>query len=105
MVVRIYTTGGRLSPSAIALGVILLAIGGAVILSSLALLLVLGVGAAAIGAGALLVRRLTGRPVENDPGRRVRTGLDPSLEVFPSEVREDARRSAPSALPPSSNDG
>jgi len=104
MVVRIYTTSGRLSPTAIALGVILLAIGGAVILSSLALLLVLGVGAAAIGAGTLLMRRLIGRSPAEGPARRVRDGLDPSLEVFPSEAIEEPRRGTRSQLPPSSKD-
>jgi hypothetical protein len=83
MTIHIRTSTGRLGPAGIGAAVLLLMMGGAIVLSGLALLLALAVAGTAIGAGVVLFRRLTGRSGRVVHSRRQAKGLDPALEVFP----------------------
>lgn len=77
---------GRSKAGAIALGIVIVLVGIFVVLSGLALLLGLALIAAVLGAGALLLRKITGRPGLHSAPRRTPAQLDPSLEVFPGEA-------------------
>ena len=72
---RVYQITVRNKAAAVAIGASALVIGGALIAIGLTLFAGLALGGAALGAGALVIRRLTGRPTVKS--------LDPAQEVFP----------------------
>jgi hypothetical protein len=97
MTVRTYKlTGG--GARGLTIGVLLLGVGFVIVGFGLVLLVALGVAAAAIGGGVMLVRRLMGRPPVPLPDSRAH-GLDPRLEVF---AERDGQESSvpPPLLPP-----
>ena len=77
--IRVYSMGIRNGPAAVAIAAAALAVGALLLAFGLVLLLGLVALGTGIGAGAALLRALTGR------GRRPLpyNDLDPSLEVFP----------------------
>jgi hypothetical protein len=80
---RVYQITVRNKAAALAIGATALIVGGALVAIGLTLFAGLALGGAALGAGALVVRRLTGRP----PVRP----LDPAQEVFsPTQPRPPA---------------
>jgi hypothetical protein len=72
---RVYRISVRSTPAAIVVGAIALVVGGALITLGATLIAGLALGGAALRAGALAIRRLTGRPTVSP--------LDPLQEVFP----------------------
>ena len=73
---RVYQITVRNPTAAVVIAATALVVGGALLALGLTLFAGLALGGAALGAGAAIVRRLTGR-------RRV-TPLDPAREVFPA---------------------
>lgn len=66
------------------LAAVAVAIGATVLAFGLLVLVGLAGTALVVGAGVALYQKLTGRlPGRFNPARRRRSGLDPSLEVFP----------------------
>jgi hypothetical protein len=94
----------RLQPKtragALALAATIVALGGALLLTGVILLVILAGVGAVIGAGALIYRRLTGRSsrdrLQSGADAAVGLGLDPRLEVSapPSAPRAQLRPSA-----------
>lgn len=74
-------TGSKLG--ALLLGIVLLLAVGVFLAFGFVLLLGLAVAGLVLGAGAALLRRLSGRPAVQPDVRQGRHGLDPSLEVSP----------------------
>ena len=103
MPIYIRTSNTRVGPAGIGAAVLLLMIGGAIVLSGLALLLALGTVAATVGAAVVLFRRITGRASPALSARRA-PGLDRSLEVFPPEPAT-VRPLEPGTPPPVSDQG
>jgi len=68
------------------MGAVAVAVGLAIILSGLALLAVVVVAAAVLGAGILVYRRLTGRGVRPPATRHSPSGMEiaPDFEILPS---------------------
>ena len=79
---RVYHITVRNKAAAVAMGATALVVGGALVAIGLTLFAGIAIGGAALGAGALIIRRLTGR----QPVRP----LDPAQEVFPAPT--DATR-------------
>ena len=73
---RVYQITVRNKAAALAIGATALIGGGALVAIGLTLFAGLALGGAALGAGALVFRRLTGRPTVRP--------LDPAQEVFAS---------------------
>lgn len=75
------TTGGKLAALILGIAVFL----AVFVFLAFGFVLVLGLAAAGLilGAGAALLRRLTGRPAVPPDARAPRHDLDPSLEVSP----------------------
>lgn len=92
---RVYRIMVRNAPAGIVIGAIALVVGGALLTVGATLLAGLALGGTALRAGALAMRRLTGRPTV----RR----LDPELEVFPPAPSDSpdspASRDGATALP------
>ena len=72
---RVYRITLRNTPAAIVIGAIALVVGGALLALGATLLAGVALGGTALRAGALAIRRLTGRPTVRP--------LDPQREVFP----------------------
>jgi hypothetical protein len=88
MQVRIYRVGSKNRLATIALVAAALAMGAVLIAFGLVLLLGLAAAGVVVGSGLMIFRRLTGRgPVIQRWSAR--ESLDPSLEVFPGELRGD----------------
>lgn len=81
---RVYQITGRSKPAAVIVAATALVFGGAVVAVGLTLFAGLALGGAALGAGALIVRRLT--------GRRRGGPLDPAQEVFPPALTDATRQ-------------
>jgi hypothetical protein len=84
MIVRIHGIDVRNRPAAIALAAAALAVGAVLIAFGIVLLLGLAAIGTVVGAGALLVRAVTGRG-RRRLGRDRQMELDPTLEVFPAD--------------------
>ncbi len=89
---RVYQITVRNKATAIAVGAMAVVVGGALVAIGLTLFAGLALGGAALGAGALALRRLSGRPT-------VRPLLDPSREVFPQRDSELASRDGATGPP------
>jgi hypothetical protein len=76
---RVYQITVRNKAAALAIGATALIVGGALVAIGLTLFAGLALGGAALGAGALVFRRLTGRPTVGP--------LDPAQEVFAAQAR------------------
>ncbi|HXE61520.1 MAG TPA: hypothetical protein VN607_12475 [Gemmatimonadaceae bacterium] len=85
---RIVRVSVRSRAAAAALGVTALVGGGVLLAFGLTLLAGAAVVGAAAGGGLLLYRRLTGHASR---AAAARSGLDPSLEVFPSRGSDRPR--------------
>ena len=87
--VRILTVGGgRLSRGKkIALAIAALAVGGIFLALGIALLASLALVGTIVAAGLAVARLIRGRPALPVRGR----GLDPSMEVFPTDTNESRR--------------
>jgi|HubBroStandDraft_6_1064221.scaffolds.fasta_scaffold279222_2 hypothetical protein len=72
---RVYRITVRNAPAGIVIGAIALVVGGSLLALGATLLAGVALGGTALRAGALAIRRLTGRPTVRP--------LDPQLEVFP----------------------
>ena len=86
MSIRIYKLDGPTGPKGVVLGVLLLGVGAVIVTAGLALLIVIALAGAALGAGVILYRRLTGKPIPGLPRADPRHRLDPNLEVFAPET-------------------
>jgi hypothetical protein len=84
---RVYQITVRNKAAAVVIGAAALVVGGALVAIGLTLFAGLALGGAALGAGAVLIRRLTGR-------QSVRP-LDPAQEVFPPAPNDAPRRIGP----------
>ena len=95
---RVYQITVRNKAAAVAIGATALVIGGALVAIGLTLFAGLALGGAALGAGALVFRRLTGRPTIRP--------LDPAQEVFASPPAQARPASLAGATEqPESHDG
>ena len=89
MVHRGITLNVRNRAGAIALAVVAVALGGALLAFGLLLLAALAATGAVVGAGVMLYYKLTGRLPGRFSSMRPRgTGLDPVQEVFPLDASE-----------------
>jgi hypothetical protein len=88
---RVYQITVRNKAAALAIGATVVIVGGALVAVGLTLLAGLALGGAVLGTGAVVLRRLTGRPT-------VRS-FDPALEVFapPDATREIGPRTKPAS--------
>ena len=93
---RVYRITVRNKAAAVAIGAMAVVVGGALVAIGLTLFAGLALGGAALGAGAMAVRRLSGRPT-------IRS-LDPAQEVFPQRGSEPASRDG-ATEPPALRDG
>jgi hypothetical protein len=93
---RVYQITVRNKGAAIAIGAMAVVVGGALIAIGLTLFAGLALGGAALGAGALVFRRLTGRPTVRP--------LDPAQEVFPPAQARPASLGGATGQP-ASHDG
>lgn len=102
MSMRIYKLEGGGGAKGAALAIVIVGVGVLVVAFGLALLLVLGTVGAAIGAGVILYRRLTGRTTPRVRGADATARLDPTLEVFASDavITDRPVRELPDSLPP-----
>ena len=89
---RVIRFQARNRAGALALAVAALVLGG--VLLAFGLLLLVGIAAvgAAIGAGLVLYHKLTGHVPRALERRRQASGLDPALEVFPTEVSQPSQQ-------------
>jgi hypothetical protein len=85
MSIRIYTTGQIGGAKGLALATVLVGLGFVVLAFGLVLLAAVAAAGAAVGAGVMLYRRLTGRPLFRVPGGRETSRPDPALEVFSTD--------------------
>ena len=85
---RVYQITVRNKAAAFAIGATALVVGGVLVAVGLTLFAGLALGGAVLGAGALAIRRLTGRSA-------VRS-LDPAQEVFPPAPTDSTRQIGPS---------
>jgi hypothetical protein len=85
--VRVYQITVRNKAAAVAIGAAVVIVGGALVAVGLTLFFGIALGGAALGAGALLFRRLSGRHT----GRP----LDPAQEVFPPAPADATRQIGP----------
>jgi len=81
---RVYQITVRNKPAAVIVAATALVVGGALVALGLTLFTALALGGAALGAGAWIVRRLTGRPPVGP--------LDPAQEVFPPAPTDTTRQ-------------
>jgi hypothetical protein len=86
---RIYGINVRNRPAAIAVAAVALAVGAVLVAFGIVLLLGLAAVGTAIGTGVLLYRALTGRSGDRLRSPERPSGLDPSLEVFPTKTPPD----------------
>ena len=86
---RVYGINVRSRPAAIALAAVALSVGAVFVAFGIVLLLGVAAVGTAIGTGVLLYRALTGRSVDRLRRSEPPSGLDPSLEVFPSKTPRD----------------
>ncbi|MDQ3995946.1 MAG: hypothetical protein M3303_02895 [Gemmatimonadota bacterium] len=89
MMIRIYGLGVRSRPAAIALAAAAVAVGAVFLAFGIVLLLGLAAVGTVLGAGVLVFRTLTGRGADRLHPRR-EVDLDPTLEVFPTDVAAPA---------------
>jgi hypothetical protein len=92
MQVRVYRIGSRNRLATIGLIAAALAVGAVLIAFGLVLLLGLAAASVLVGSGLMIYHRLTGRGPEIQTWR-AREELDPSLEVFPGELRAEGTES------------
>ena len=78
--------GGVQGPRQRWAGLLIIGLGIVFIISGLALLVIVGTAAAVIGAGVLLVRRLTGRALPSERSRAGRSPMElaPDFEILPA---------------------
>jgi hypothetical protein len=81
---RVYQITVRNKAAAVAIGATALVVGGTLVAVGLTLIAGLALGGAVLGAGALAIRRLTGRPTVRP--------LDPAQEVFPPAPTDATRQ-------------
>ena len=98
---RIYKLEGGGAKGA-ALAIVIVGVGVLVVAFGLALLVVLGTVGAALGAGVILYRRLTGRSTPLVRGAAASARPDPGLEVFAPDavIADRPLRDPPDVLPP-----
>jgi hypothetical protein len=84
---RTYQITVRNKAAAIAIGATAVVVGGALLAIGLTLFAGLALGGAVLGAGALVIRRLTGKPTVRP--------LDPAQEVFAPASIDATRRIGP----------
>ena len=89
---RVYRITVRNAPAGIVIGAIALVVGGSLLALGATLLAGVALGGTALRAGALAIRRLTGRPTVRP--------LDPRQEVFPPVLPPDSPASRDGATEP-----
>ena len=99
---RIYRLDAGSGAKGTALAVAIVALGLVAVSLGLLLLVVLATAGAALGAGFVLYRRLTGRSGQQVRASSAAAGLDPALEVFARDpvVTDRAVGEQRNSLPP-----
>ena len=79
---KVYALTIRNRPAALALGLLVLGAGAALLLVGIAILAAIAIAGGVLGTGIMLYRAIRGG--RRELGGPPRVGFDPSLEVFPA---------------------